>query len=266
MTKFISRLLYCLVVIGCISCATTKTQSTSEVALDYILGHVRDTLVESKNSYGDLVNALLAETSLTPKAKKILSDKLLEFFNGQVLYKKVQDYYWRSLGKDFFVMAADELAQGGPQNLHMKERLDLNPNNYQAFLKNRKAFPDWDERAVIIDSFDELNKVSRTLMASFHNMHQILITAMSIAGTPPAEIQNLDQSLQQLEGNIQLQTMYFIKEAMKYTYQDFTKEDLLFLKTFYERPMMRQIFDRVEEAIGQAYAFQLGAFKAAYKP
>ncbi|MEK6623769.1 MAG: hypothetical protein AABY86_02295, partial [Bdellovibrionota bacterium] len=99
----------------------------------------------------------------------------------------------------------------------------------------------------------------------FHNMHQVLITALAIAGTPPPEVQVLDQSLQRLEGNIQLQTVHFIKEAMKYTYQDFTKEELLFLKTFYERPMMRQIFERVEEAIGQAYASQLVAFKSAYK-
>jgi TolA-binding protein len=54
-------------------------------------------------------------------------------------------------------------------------------------------------------------------------------------------------------------------ELAEPAYQDFTKEELLFLKTFYERPMMRQIFDRVEEAIGQAYASQLGAFKSAYK-
>jgi len=236
------------------------------VAMDYILGHVRDTLVESKNSYGDLVTALLAETSLAAEVKKNLSVNLLAFFNGGVLYKKVQEYYWRSLGQEFFLSAASELALEGPQKLHAKERLDLNPANFQVFVKSRKAFPDWEERAAIIDSFDDLNKVSGTLMASFHNMHQVLITAISIAGTTPTEVQGLDQSLQQLEGSIQLQTMYFIKEAMKYTYQDFTKDELLLLKTFYERPMMRQIFDRVEDAIGQAYASQLGAFKAAYKP
>ena len=241
------RLLCSVVVVCTLSCSTSKTQNTSEVALDYILGHVRDTLVESKNSYGDLVTTLLAETSLTPEMKKKLSKNLLEFFNGGVLYRKVQDYYWRLLGEDFFVMAVQELTRDGPQKLHAKERLDLNPNNYQAFLKSRKAYPDWDEREDIIDSFDELNKVSGTLMASFHNMHQVLITALAIAGTPLPEVQVLDQSLQRLEGNIQLQTVHFIKEAMKYTYQDFTKEELLFLKTFYERPMMRQIFERVDK-------------------
>ncbi len=270
MTK-INSLFLGLLLVGLIglttSCSSTKqNKKNSELALDYILGHVRDTLVESKKSYGDLIATVLAETSLTPEAKEKLSNHLVQFFSGDVLYTKVQEYYMRSLGQEYFNMVAGELANEGPYKLHNKERLDLDPNNYQAFIKSRKAVPDWDAREDIIETFDELNKVSATLMASFHNMHQVLITALALAGTPPSEVQRLDQSLQRLEADIQLQTVHFIKEAMKYTYQDFSKDELLFLKSIYERPSMRQIFNRVEEAIGQAYASQLGAFKAAYKP
>ena len=58
-------------------------------------------------------------------------------------------------------------------------------------------------------------------------MHQVLITALAIAGTPRQKFK-FSINLQRLKEHQPDRTFY--KEAMKYTYQDFTKEEFTFLK------------------------------------
>lgn len=237
-----------------------KRQEQLNTIMDYVLGHVQETLFQGQDSMKDLVTVVASETDLPQAVKKKYIDSMVKAFSGPVLYDQVKSFYRERLGEEVFFNMTGKLFDQQILDIHQKEKTDLDPQKFKEFEASRKQIKDWDKKEEIIESFDELNRVSFALKQSLKNYHEVLLRGLYLNKVSKIQGERLKTGLERMKTDMELQTGLFIKEVMKYTYQDLSVEDLEALQGLYKGESLQQVFGLIGDALNYAYDQQRKAF------
>jgi len=227
----------------------SHTSSQALETLDYILGHVREALNQSDIMLISELRALLQDRSQSDaKRWKEIDSEIQAIARGRQIYKYVLAYYLGKYGEQMLISISQQMQGEGILTLQQKQHNDLSPENFKQFLLKAQS-KNWSERETIILQFDELNKISATSELLLKHSYSVVIDMLKKHQVSDKVLRDIQASLDKLLEMAKLEGRYFIQEALKYTYQDFSLEELQQLSNFLKSNNVSQIFNDLPLAI-----------------
>jgi hypothetical protein len=226
-----------------------------DIALDYLLANIRSNLMASNDFLGRNTSSFQqvpwSNKESFEKFRKLAQDGL----NGEAVYRELKKFYREQIGGQRILEAYHLFQRPDVVALMNKERSDLGPDNFQRFEDKWRELNqnDHDARFKIYENFDQIAKISEGNILIARWVGEGLIDLIQHLGVSTIHIKRWRDNAKESINFFELQTRFFTAEVMRYSYQDFTLEELMQLEDVLGRPEVEAFYGLTAQALEYAY-------------